>query len=175
MADNLPKENVSVPKDVWDKVNARLAALEAKDSGDEDIIGADDGKPKESIVRVKTHEGRPITRVTDVVETGIDEITKKPIMKCTIVTIDEKGKEKVSKGQDYTEMRNGQAKNCRVIELISTKETKKGDLVDERFYDEKAKTMVTTGRKVRLAVNYLVTKHVVDFDGETVTLDGVNL
>lgn len=167
-------EKVEVDKKWLEDMMSRVERLENKDS-EIDIVGADDGTEKPHTCRVKLIDGRPVTRVHSVVETGRDEFTKEPIMKCTVVTVDKDGKEKEHKGVDYKAFRNQLAVECQIVETKTKKMTKAGDLVDERVYDERSNNMIYTGRKVRLAVNYLATKHVVKIDGTDYELDNINL
>lgn len=173
--EQINEENVSVPKSEWDKVMSRLSALESQKNDDEEIIGADTDEERKLTCRVRTYEGRPITRIFDMVQIGIDEISKNGLMRCTVVTVEKDGKEKTHKGVDWNVLRNSVSDTCDLLEVRKKKMTQKGDLVDEKYFDEKSNRMVTTGRKVRLAVNYTVNKHIVSWNGEIVELDEVNL
>lgn len=165
---------VSMPQETYDNIMSRLESLEGDRDADHPMLGADDDS-REFLCKVKTLKDRPISRLHSVKEIGVDD-KKDSVMECTAVIVEKDGTEKEVKKVNYLDIiRGGGDEGCKIIKNESEKVSMKGPLVDERLWDDEVGKMVKTGRKVYLAVNSTKNKYLVEWRGEQVWLETLNI
>ncbi len=167
-------KTISMPKEAYDMMMKRLEKLEDMQKNDDDVpvIGGIE-EDREFTCRVKSFKGRPVSFVSDVVFLGKDP-QGESIMECTVHTVSAEGKIIENRKADYLKLVRTQGDECKILKTKSKNVTKKGDIVNEKVFSDKKEVDIFTGRKVRLAVNFVQTSFVVDWKGEEVELKELN-
>jgi len=186
-------ETVTMSKEQFDQMMARLEAIESK-GGTEEIIGADIDSDRPSECSVKTIDmclpdaitpkelkeqseaivqgKRPISLVHHVRVIGKNE-NGDQIMRAIADYVAMDGT-RLQQEIDYVKYRDLNGDPGKIIRREVQKKVKKGSMVSEQVFNPSTNVMQYTGREVRLADNYSIIRHVVEWNGETVTLDEVN-
>ena len=167
------QEMVQIPREDFDVLMSRIEAIEKRGTTSEEILVGEQGE-EEYFCRIKEHEGRPVTRIEDVVQKETNE-KGEAVMTCTVITRSSDGHDVEFKGEDYAEFIRRDAVPCKLLETKIQDHIEKGPVVDEKIWNDDTRSMVVTGRKVRLSSKYQRPKFLVAWKNEKIWLDDINL
>lgn len=128
---------------------------------------------EERFVRVVEHEGRPVSDIRNPHQVKVTD-KGESVMLCDIDVLQKDGKIKEIKGVDYHDLRRRDSSVCKLIDVKILNKIVKGSQIDEQRIDDEG-IRHKTGRKVRLISVNPQMKYTVEWKGEEIVLDNVNI
>lgn len=170
------EEKITISKTDFDSLMRRVSSLESvqSDGGELPIYGGvEEDRVLETHVRLI--DGRPIVDIKNVIDKGKD-IQGNHVITCTAVTVEKDGNKVDHEGIDYLKLMASDFLTCKILDVKRKEYSVPGPIVTVKVWSDDRQTEVSTGKRVRAAVNFLKETFTVELpDGEKYQTNELNV
>lgn len=169
---------IKVPIEDFKALTAHVKSLEDRLSASEKVSGTTDlEEPTVRTAKVRLYDGRPISKLENVVRTKKFENDGSEIMECDVTYVDAAGEYKLVTTNYLELLRAGDQETCEIVDIEDIPVKVKPKNEPERI--QVVKPGEWAGEPTGMYVKNVVTLHkityTVDFKGEKLRLETVNI